>query len=211
MNDSPINWSELYAARRVIQKRYKKIWNVPIGKRYSEVLYKYGRDNARVLEIGAGGRGLKRRLTDWWPKTQYKSYDIDQNTEQDFYNLEDICGKYDIVCMFEVIEHVRPETAKNILAKCYEVLEPGGLLFVTTPNIFYPPNYLRDATHITPWCYDELGAISLMTGFDVTGIYRLYNDPLLARLTHRILFYPFHRVLGIDFAKKLILIAHKPK
>lgn len=207
---TPISWSELYAARRAVQERYRKIWHLPIAKRYSPVLYRYGRDGARVLEIGAGDRGLQRRMTEWWPGTQYRSYDIDPNTQQDFHRLEDITGEYDIICMFEVIEHVRPEVAGEILAKCHTVMAPGGLLFVTTPNVYYPPNYLRDATHITPWCYDELGAVVLMAGFELNIIYRLYHDPLVAKFLHRVLFYPLHRMIGIDFAKQIILIAKKP-
>ncbi len=210
MDQSNISWSELYAARTKVQKRYRKIWDVPIARRYSTVIHKYGHDGAQVLEVGAGGRALQNRLKKWWPNTQYKSYDIDLNTEQDFYELDDISGVYEMIYMIEVIEHVRPEIAKQILTKCYEVMAPGGLLFVTTPNIYYPPNYLRDATHITPWCYDELGAVSCMAGFELKSIYRLYSDSFWGKLLHRVLFYPVHKALGIDFAKHLLLVARKP-
>ncbi|MBL4621263.1 MAG: methyltransferase domain-containing protein [Immundisolibacteraceae bacterium] len=211
MDNFAISWSELYGARKQIQQRFKKIWNLPIAKRYSTVLHQYGHDHATVLEIGAGDRGLYRRLKDWWPSTEYKSYDIDPNTEHDFHDLNEITGSYDIICMFEVIEHVSPETATAILKKCYQVMSPGGLLFITTPNTFYPPNYLRDATHITPWCYDELGSIALMAGFSVTSLYRLYTDSLIGKITHKLIFYPVHRALGIDFSKQIILVAHKPE
>ena len=160
-SNSRINWSELYQARRSVQSRYRKIWDLPIAKRYSTVLERHGRDGVALLEVGAGGRGLEKRIKSWWPSASYKSFDIDPATRQDFHRLEDISGSYDLVCMFEVIEHVRPEAALEILKKCFEVTKPGGLLFVTTPNIYYPPNYLRDATHITPWCYDELGGVLL--------------------------------------------------
>lgn len=161
--------------------------------------------------MGAGSRGLQRRISDWWPRSSYKSYDIDTNTKQDYYKLEDIEGQYEMICMFEVVEHVRPEVAKEMLDKCFEVLAPGGLLFITTPNIYYPPNYLRDATHITPWCYDELGALALMTGFELQKMYRLYSDSFFGKLTHRILFYPIHRAMGIDFAKQIIMVSKKPE
>lgn len=210
MGQSIINWSQLHSARMGVRKRYHKIWDLPIEKRYAEVLFKCGRDHARVLEVGAGNRALHSRLRNWWPNTQYKSYDIDSETEQDFYQLEDIDGDYNIICMFEVIEHVPPAIAKEILTKCYEVMAPGGLIFITTPNIYYPPNYLRDATHITPWCYDELGAVSSMSGFELKDIYRLYSDSFWGKLLHRVLFYSVHKVIGIDFAKHLLLVAQKP-
>lgn len=210
MSDSTINWSELYSARKQIQKRFRKIWNLPIAKRYSTVLHQYGHDHAKLLEVGAGDRGLYRRLQEWWPNTDYKSFDIDPNTDHDFHHIDEIEGSYDIVCMFEVIEHVRPEAAAEILKKCFEVMAPGGQIFITTPNTYYPPNYLRDATHITPWCYDELSAITVMAGFQTKTIYRLYHDSLFGKLTHRVFFYPIHRALGIDFSKQIILVAEKP-
>jgi len=209
LSNSTISWSELYAARKKVQQRFRKIWNLPIAKRYSSVLHQYGHDEARVLEVGAGDRGLYRRLQGWWPDTDYKSYDIDINTEHDFHRLEEINGEYDIICMFEVIEHVRPEIATEILKKCYEVMAPGGLILITTPNTYYPPNYLRDATHITPWCYDELGAVALIAGFNVTALYRLYNDSFIGKIIHRIIFFPIHRAMGIDFSKQIILVASK--
>jgi len=47
-------------------------------------------------------------------------------------------------------------------------------------------------------------------GFNVTHIYRLYNDSLLKKFVKRILFYSLFRVLGIDFAKQIIVVAEKP-
>ena len=210
MQTSPINWSELYSARRQVQARFKKIWNLPIAKRYSSVLHQFGRDHARVLEIGAGDRNLSNRLKIWWPNTEYKSYDVDQTIQHDFHDLTEVTGQYEIICMFEIIEHVKPEVAIEILAKSYEVLAPGGLIFITTPNVYYPPTYLRDATHTTPWCYDELGAIAIMVGFQINNMYRLYHDSLIGKLLHRVIFYPFHRVIGIDYSKQIMFVGIKP-
>jgi len=207
MSEDSIPWSQLYQARREVQKRYKRIWDVPIAKRYNRVLFDYGQDGVSVLEIGAGDRGLGKRISEVWPTATYKSLDIDRTHQHDFYSLEDITGEYDIICMFEVIEHVRPEQAWGMLRKCREVLKTGGLFFATTPNIYYPPNYLRDATHITPWCYDELGAIAHMAGFNVQQLYRLYNDSLGGKLMHRVLMYPLHKAMGIDFSKQIMLVA----
>lgn len=207
MSENPIPWSQLYQARREVQKRYKRIWDVPIAKRYNRVLFDYGQDGASVLEIGAGDRGLGKRISETWPNATYKSLDIDRSHQHDFYSVEDITGEYDIICMFEVIEHVRPEQAWKILCKCKEILRPGGQLFATTPNVYYPPNYLRDATHITPWCYDELGAIAYISGFEVRQIYRLYNDSLTGKLMHQVLMYPLHKAIGIDYSKQIMLVA----
>ena len=207
MSDRNLPWSQLYQARREVQKKYKKIWKVPISKRYSTVLFDQGRDGMSVLEIGAGTRGLQKKVTKHWSNVSYKSMDIDDTNGHDFNSLEEIAGEYDMICMFEVIEHVRPEHAYEILSRCKEILKPGGLLLVSTPNIYHPPTFLRDATHITPWCYDELGAIAMISGFKIKEIYRLYHDSLVGRLLHRVLLYPLHKAMSLDFSKQVILVA----
>lgn len=206
-DQASIPWSRLYAARCAIQRRYRRIWDVPIARRYSEVLFGLGRDGVAVLEIGAGTKGLAGRIARRWPQADYRSLDIDRTQQHDFHSLEEVTGEYDFVCMFDVLEHVRPEEAFRILSRSREVLRPGGMLCATTPNTYHPQTFLRDATHITPWCYDELGALATMAGFSVRDLYRLYHDDLAGRLVHRLLLYPVHKALEIDFARQIMIVA----
>ncbi len=205
-----IEWSKLIKNRYAVSDRYSSIWRVPLEKRYSDVLFGLSVQPKFFLEFGAGERKLADKVVKHWPGCQYASFDIDQSRHHDFYKLEDISGHYDAVCMFEVIEHVSPEVAVQMLNKSFEVLNSGGVLVISTPNIFYPPAFLRDCTHITPWCYDELGGVTLLAGFEVQDIYRLYKESVFKMLVRRYLGYPLFRLLGIDFAKQIILVARKP-
>jgi hypothetical protein len=85
----------------------------------------------------------------------------------------------------------------------------GGAIALTTPNVYYPPAFLRDATHRTPFCYDELGGLLQLSGFEVTHVYRLHQDALIKRFAKRYLFYPLYRLLGIDFAHGIMVVAQK--
>jgi 2-polyprenyl-3-methyl-5-hydroxy-6-metoxy-1,4-benzoquinol methylase len=207
MSEDNVPWSSLYEARQEIQKRYRSIWDVPIAKRYSKVLFDLGSDGVSILEIGAGTKGLAKKIAKVWPNATYKSLDIDTTQAHDFYSLDDVTGEYDFICMFDVIEHVRPAKAHEILSACKKFLKPGGRLCATTPNTFHPPTFLRDATHITPWCYDELGSLAIMSGFRVDELYRLYTDRLTGKLVHRVFLYPVHKALSIDFAKQIMIVA----
>jgi len=205
-----VDWSQLFKHRQAVSKQYPSIWSLPIAPRYSDVLLRTDIEPTALLEMGAGERGLNNKIAKQWPNCRYASFDIDPHGNHDFFRLEDITGTYDIVCMFEVIEHVPPQLALTMLNKCFEVLKPGGLLMITTPNIYYPPGFLRDATHITPWCYDELGGIAKLAGFEIKQLYRLYKEALLKQFIRRFCAYPLFRLLRIDFAKQIILVAKKP-
>ncbi|GAB1258478.1 hypothetical protein NBRC116494_29800 [Aurantivibrio plasticivorans] len=211
-NDTPIatDWSQLYQYRRATQKRYPSIWHVPLRKRHHQVVRQETPALDSLLELGAGARNLQDELKKTYSEFDYKSFDIDRQRFHDFYSLEEINGEYQVACMFEVIEHVTPTIALNTLQTAFRHVKPGGKIFVTTPNIYYPPEYLRDATHITPWCYDELGGIVQMAGFELDKIYRLHQDPLLTKILRRYLTRPLFQLLGLDFAKQIIAVGKKP-
>src|SRR5437016_13922503 len=51
-------------------------------------------------------------------------------------NLPFASESFDVVTMIEVLEHTDCDT--KVLAECFRVLKPGGLLVLFVPNKFYP-------------------------------------------------------------------------
>lgn len=202
-----VDWSHQYKNRKEIEKKFGKIWNIPIRKRHHHIVKDHAENNLEWLEIGAGNRALKKTIESNSSNSSYKSYDIDQRNYHDFYELDQISGQYDRICMFEIIEHVSIEEASSILQKCRNLIKPNGKLIVSTPNIYYPPAFLRDVTHITSWSYDELGGFLQVNNFSVDNIYRMYHDALLRKLVTRFFMHPLHKFLGIDYSKQIILVA----
>ena len=70
--------------------------------------------------------------------------------------------------------------------------------------------YLRDITHLTPLCYDEFGAVIESTGLRVERIDRVYHDPLHRLLLRRFAFGWLFRLLGIDYARQIVVSARRP-
>lgn len=204
-----IDWQKLYRNRQQTADRFGDIWDLPVASRYHRVVAAEGKAGVSLLEVGAGDRSFQQKMQGYWGDLDYRSCDIDSTYPHDFSHIDDVTGSFDIICSFEMIEHLTLVDAHHMVCRMFELVKPGGLVALTTPNIYYPPGFLRDATHITPFCYDELGGLLTLAGFRVKSIHRLYHDSLVKKLFKRFLFYPLYRLMGIDYAKQIIIVAEK--
>jgi SAM-dependent methyltransferase len=204
-----VSWSKLFEYRGKIHERYPDIWDLKILRKRFPLMLKTIRDGEKVLDIGASDRSLEKRLKHHFPKLIYKSVDVDREKFHDFYSLEEIRESFSVVFLFEVIEHLELEEGFQLLKSIYDLLEEGGRLIMTTPNIFNPSRFWRDATHKVAYCYDELAGILLANHFQVNAMYRKYNDAILRYAFRVYIMGPLHRYLGIDFAKSILVVAEK--
>lgn len=204
-----IDWSQLIDGRDQIHERYPKIWDLRLIKRPSWLVNKHLRPSMRILDVGAGDRRMEKRIKDAYPDILYKSMDIDRQTPHDYYALTDIDEQFDLILLFEVIEHLKLEEGVKMLHRISELLVEGGKVIVSTPNIFNPSRFWIDATHKVAYHYEELGGILRSQGFEVMGIYRTFNASVFKYCLRLTLFYPLHRILNVDFAKSIVVLAQK--
>ena len=208
MNES-VSWSRLFEYRARIHERYPDIWDLKILRKRFPLMVQNIRDGEKVLDIGASTRNLQERLRRHFPKLIYKSMDIDREQFHDFGSLEEVQESFNVVFLFEVIEHLGLEEGIQLIAKIHDLLNGGGRLILTTPNVFNPSRFWRDATHKVAYCYDELGGLLLAHGFQIKAMYRTYNDAFHRYLFRVYVMSPLHRYLGIDFAKSILMVAEK--
>lgn len=204
-----LSWSEQFARRREAAARFGDVFELPLVRRVRDVLLDVVVDGARVLEVGAGDRRMSALLAERRRGVEYRSLDVDARGEHDFRSLDEVSGRFDCVFAFEVIEHLPFDEIPAWLARLADLLEPGGRLVLSTPNTFYPPAFLRDATHRTPLCYDELAGLVAGAGLQVTTIVRVYYDPVWRYIARRWLFGWLFRLIGIDFARQIVLVGRK--
>jgi SAM-dependent methyltransferase len=204
------SWSKQYKLRRDAAKRFGRVFSLPIVRRVRDVLLDCVDDGARVLEVGAGDRRMGELLRNHRQAIDYRSIDIDPHGDHDYRSLDEIDRTFDCVFAFEVVEHIGVDELPGWLARLGELLAPGGRLVLSTPNTYYPPAYLRDVTHRTPLCYDELAGLVGAAGLEVERIARVYHDPVHRALLRRYLFGWLFEMIGIDFARQIILVARKP-
>ena len=112
-----ISWSRLFEHRAKIHEKYPDIWDLKILRKRFPLMVKMIRDGEKVLDVGASNRNLENRLKRHFPELIYKSMDIDQEQPHDYYSLEEIRESFDVVFLFEVIEHLDLEEGIRLLKK----------------------------------------------------------------------------------------------
>ena len=204
-----IDWSQLVSGRDQIHKRYPTIWDLKLIKRPSWLVKRHLKPGMRLLDVGAGDRRMEGKVKAIYPDMYYKSMDIDPGVSHDYHSLADIDEQFDLIILFEVIEHLELEEGVAMLRRLKELLVSGGTMVISTPNVFNPSRFWFDATHKVAYHYEELGGILLSQGFEVLGIYRTFNASVPKYFLRLTLFYPLHRILNVDFAKSIVFLAQK--
>lgn len=180
----------------------------PVLLRHLELLSR--RKSFRVLDIGAYDRAFGRALEGTRLPFAYYSLDVDNSMPHDFHGPDEANGPFDVIGMFELIEHLPYEQVDQLLHKAYDLLAPEGRLFISTPNPFHPTQYFSDVSHVQHWPPHDLYALLRHVGFsreqvEVYGVIYRPAEPFRALLTGVRNF--LWRAIGIDRRGGLLAIA----
>jgi 2-polyprenyl-3-methyl-5-hydroxy-6-metoxy-1,4-benzoquinol methylase len=209
MENVQAEWSSLFSYRDRIHKRFPEVWAIPLIKKRSHLLRDILRDGINLLDVGAGMKGMKTEIEGLGFKVTYKSMDVDSSNTHDYYDVNAIQEKFDAILMFEVIEHMSLQEGLDLLKKLYAMTNDRGIIVISTPNIFNPARYMRDATHQTFYAYDELCGLLNIAGFNVKDVYRSYNDAFHRYLLKVYFLGWLFRFLGIDYAYSIFVVGEK--
>lgn len=209
MENVQTEWSSLFSYRDKIHRKYPEVWDIPLIKKRSHLLRGILRDGMKLLDIGAGMKGMKTEIENLGINLVYKSMDVDRGNVHDFYEVDAIQEKFDAIIMFEVIEHMSLQEGLDLMKKLYSNTNERGIIVLSTPNIFNPARYMRDATHQTFYAYDELCGLLNIAGFEIKNVYRSYNDAFHRYLLKIYLLGWLFRFLGIDYAYSIFVVGEK--
>jgi len=88
-------------------------------------------------------------------------------------------GAYDVVCAFQVMEHI--SDVRAFLKSCVACLKPGGLLLLSVPGLDsfsrHIPNFILDMPphHVTRWTDRALASVAASFPLEVVSI---WHEPL---------------------------------
>lgn len=207
-----IAWGALYAARRAAHARWPDHFRLPVRKSPGRVVASVCPPGGVVLDVGAGDRSLRDALARHAPGVTYRSLDPEPaaGPPHDYRALAEVREPVDVVACLEVLEHVPLAEGVALLRAAAAVLRPGGACVCSTPSVFTPGRFLRDATHRTPYAWDELAGVCALAGLTVESLCRTWNAPAVPRAIRLWLAAPLHRYLGSDFADSVCAVARRP-
>lgn len=168
----------------------------------------------KILDVGAGDRRFKEIIQLMEIKFEYKSLDISKNTQHNYTDILSVDEKFDIITMFELIEHLPLDISLQYLSKSFEIINTNGSLIISTPNIDHINQlWKQDITHIKQYPAKDIYAILRMIGFSSEiEVYRMNLKPNKMNLEKiliektRVL---INKILGTDYAHGILIVAKK--
>ncbi|HEY2804720.1 MAG TPA: methyltransferase domain-containing protein [Gemmatimonadales bacterium] len=168
-----------------------------------------------LLDVGAGDLRIRRRFQAAGFRGVYHTQDIGGEFNYDYASLEEVKQSYDAILCLDVVEHIGLAGGLALLGRLIDLLTPGGVLIVQTPNarcIRHPSGW--DMTHVHAYNAPDLWAWLTAQGLACDGFRVRFGRP--ARAPHTVLLeslsaFVVTRLLGADYADNIALIARKAR
>ena len=168
--------------------RYREmLWAIIDYLPYTEALES---PSANILELGAGTGNLSVVAADRFPNASFSLVDVSGQSldvcrkrlatakaefhEQDFRDLEFSAGEFDLVISCISIHHLESEAKKELFAKIFRWLTPGGTLAFADQNSGETAELYQ--RHIQNWKRDSLDAGSTDEEFQMWMDHQAEHD-----------------------------------
>jgi SAM-dependent methyltransferase len=203
-----LSWLQFARQRAASSARWSSIWSFRVVRFLLDLASQNRIPVQSVLDVGATDRLHEPLARERWSGCVYKSFDIDRTNTHDYHEFGDIDQQFDLVLLLEVLEHVPPKVAVELMTQCVKACRPGGYVLASVPNV-YTPGIQLEWTHIAPFHYTDLLGLLSWAGLEVVDAARLYSATRKRRLLHQYLLHPLHRALDVDYAQSVVALGRK--
>ncbi|MCR9245759.1 MAG: methyltransferase domain-containing protein [bacterium] len=204
-----IPWLAFARKRDPYQQRWPSVFHMRHHPSHYDAAVAHVGDVKSVLDVGATDRVHEPRARAQWPGVDYRSLDIDRTNPHDYHDFADVDREFDLVTILEVVEHVPPDIAIDLMKQCFSVCRSGGHVLASVPNVF-TPGIQSEWTHIAALHYMDIAGLVAWAGFDVVDMARVYTAGWKQRLVHAWLCHPLHRLMNVDYAQSIVVVGKKP-
>jgi SAM-dependent methyltransferase len=209
--EAGIPWLRFHRSRQKAKRRWPALFALPITTSPLEFAHSFVRGPVdAVLDVGATDRVWEAEARRVFPDSRYMSFDLDRTNRHDFYGWDEVDRLFDVVACLEVLEHVPPPVAVDIVDSIMGALRPGGLMVISVPNVFAPGAQL-EFTHTTAFGVHDVAGLAQLAGGEVEALARFWTSPKNRRYyMHAWLLRPLHQVMRIDFVPSIVTVVRKP-
>jgi SAM-dependent methyltransferase len=202
-------WGEFARCRAPFVERWPSVFRLRLVRDHHQIARELVREARSVLDVGATERLHEAGVRAAWPGVDYRSFDVDRTHPHDYHDFAEIDRQFDLLTLLEVLEHVQPPVAVEIVKQCFQLTRPGGHLLVSVPNV-YRPGVQQEWTHVAQFPYMDLAALLSWAGFEIVDGARVFYAGTRGWLLHAKLMAPLHRFLSVDFAHAIVMLCRRP-
>jgi SAM-dependent methyltransferase len=179
---------------------------------YEQIIFDHTKTAERLLDFGAGDKALKKKFLAAGFRGIYETLDISSEDTHEYSALDQVLEKFDAILCLEVIEHMTLNEYVDLMDGFGEILKPGGILVISTPNpLCVVPMWSGDPGHISQFPLADLTADFMVRGYKVQT-WRVRYGAWPRRVFDRLRFFCM-RVLtylqSVDYAQGLLVIGKK--
>jgi 2-polyprenyl-3-methyl-5-hydroxy-6-metoxy-1,4-benzoquinol methylase len=204
-----ISWSELEHFRGEGFRRFGWIHDIPIVDLRTE-LRRMSSDATELLDVGAGAHKPLIRMLEGID-VRYRSVDTDPVGDFDFHDVSEIPAdlNFDLAVANQILEHVSPDAALEIVRGVTNVLRPDGRFAATVPNTSHPVRQWT-ATHVTAWAVLDLYGLFRLAGLEVDQLARYTKRRLTYRPIRRMIVKTVAREFRVDWCDSILIVGRRP-
>jgi hypothetical protein len=191
----------------------KRWWRSEGLSEIERIYFEVVKRSPSLLDVGAGDLSIKRKFKSAGYGGEYHTLDPGGEYTQTYKDLAEVSRTYPAILCMDVIEHLPLQQGLQMLTRLNELLEPGGVMVVQTPNarcIRYPASW--DMTHLHAYNAHDLWAYLSGLGLTVEG-YRIVFGSERPSIGERIRglagAFVASRLLGCDYADNIAMVARK--
>lgn len=166
-----------------------------------------------VLDVGAGDLRVMKRMQAAGYSGTWHNQDVGTEFRYEYASLDDVKRQYGAVLCLDVIEHLTLGDGLRLLDRLIQIVVPGGVLIIQTPNarcIRHPLGW--DMTHLHVYNAPDLWAWFTARGLECHGYRVRFGEPEsgFAKLRAQASAWVISRLLGSDYADNILLLAKLP-